>query len=95
MMSRLITPRNKIFKQRLYFMLEALIVFLIIFLFLLYPTYFLFLINESTKTIIPIVYHTIRALVIIIAIVLALVFSNFLLQSQKRKIILEEDINPS
>ncbi|TFG14868.1 MAG: CPBP family intramembrane metalloprotease, partial [Promethearchaeota archaeon] len=50
---------------------------------------------ESTKTIIPIVYHTIRALVIIIAIVLALVFSNFLLQSQKRKIILEEDINPS
>jgi len=94
-MSRLITPRNKIFKQRLYFMLETLIVFLIIFLFLLYPTYFLFLIDESTKTIIPIAYQIVRALVIIIAIVLALVFSNFLLQSQKRKIILEEDINPS
>ena len=94
-MRRIITPRNKIFKQRLYFLLEALIVFLVIFLCLLYPTYFLFLISESTKNVIPVVYHSIRALIIIVAVVLALVFSNFLLQSQKRKIILEEDINPS
>ena len=94
-MSRLITPRNKVFKQRLYFLLEVLIVFLVIFVCLLYPTYFLFLINESTKNIIPIVYYLLRALIIIVAIVLALVFSNFLLQSQKRKIILEEDVNPS
>lgn len=94
-MSRIITPRNKIFKQRLYFLLEALIVFLIIFLFLLYPTYFLFQITESTKIVIPLVYYFLRALIVIIAVVLALVFSNFLLQSQKRKIILEEDINPS
>jgi len=62
---------------------------------LLYPTYFLLIIDESTKNIISIVYYFLRALVIIIAIVLALIFSNFILQSQKRKIILKEDINPS
>ncbi|TFF89730.1 MAG: CPBP family intramembrane metalloprotease [Promethearchaeota archaeon] len=95
MMSRFITPRNKIFKQRLYFLLEALIIFLIVFLFLLYPTYFLFLIDESSKTIISITYYFLRAMIIIIAIVLGLILSNFILQSQKRKIILEEDVNPS
>lgn len=93
--SRFITPRNKIFKQRLYFLLEALIVFLITFVLLLYPTYFIYLINESNRVIISIVYNFVRALMIIIAIVLGLILSNFILQSQKRKIVLEEDVNPS
>ncbi len=94
-MSRDISPRNKILKQRLYFLLESLIIFLVIFLLLLYPSYFISLINETTKIFIPSIYYILRALIIIIAIVLALIFSNFLLQSQKRKIILKEDISPS
>jgi membrane protease YdiL (CAAX protease family) len=75
--------------------MEAIITFLVVFLLLLIPSYFLLFINETTKIIISSIYYVIRALVIIIAIVLALVFSNFILQSQKRKIILKEDISPS
>jgi len=94
-MRRFISPRKRIFKQRFYFLLEALVVFLTSFLLLLYPTLFILLITESTKILIPSVYYFLRALIIIVAIVLALIFSNYILQSQKKKLILKEDINPS
>ncbi len=94
-MRRRLNTRKRIFKERFYFFAEVLVVFLTTFILLLYPTLFTLLINDTNKSIISPIYYLLRALVIIIAIVLALIFSNYIFQSQKRKIILKEDINPS
>ncbi|MFX1498410.1 MAG: lysostaphin resistance A-like protein [Promethearchaeota archaeon] len=94
-MTRIRSTANLIFKQRFYFLVEILIIFLGIFLFLLIPTYIPQLIVDENSPAYEPLYFLFRAFIILAAIPIFLIVSNFALQSQKRKLILKEDVSPS
>jgi len=91
-------PKNSlktIFVQRLYFFFEVLIIFLGIFIFMLIPAFLLPFLIDVNSVIFEPLFFILRAAIIIVAIPLFLYLSNFIMASQRKKLILDEDISPS
>jgi len=84
-----------IFIQRLYYLLEVLIIFIGIFIFMLIPTFLLPFFIDYKHIFFEPLFFILRVAMIIIAIPLFLYLSNYIMESQKKKLILEEDISPS
>ncbi len=87
--------KTQIIAERGRFLLEVLIIFLGIFLFSLIPWLLLPLFMSSESIFYGPLYYLLRALAIIIAIPLFLLFSNVILESPKRTEIIKEDRSPS
>jgi membrane protease YdiL (CAAX protease family) len=87
------TPLKTLFRQRLYFFFEVLIIFLGLFLFMLIPVYLVPAFLDQNSVYFEPVYYVVRAVCAIIAIIIFLYLSNFIMESQKQKVILEEDIS--
>jgi membrane protease YdiL (CAAX protease family) len=94
-MTRPKNPLKMIFRQRMYFLLEVLIVFIGILIFMLIPVYLIPLLIDVNSVLYEPVVYSVRAIVLILGVTIFLYFANFIMESQKRKIILEEDISPS
>jgi len=86
--------KKRLFTERLRFVLEVVIVFIGIFLFML-PSLLLPLFLNKTSIYYGPLYYFLRALGIIIAIPLFLFISNILLESQKKDLITEIDESPA
>ena len=69
--------------------------FMIVFLFLLVPFFLLPLIVEEGSVLYGVLFYVIRAILVFIGIPLLFPLSNVLFESQKRNIILEEDVSPA
>ncbi|TES93914.1 MAG: CPBP family intramembrane metalloprotease, partial [Promethearchaeota archaeon] len=94
-MGRRESPLKTILRQRFYFLFEVLIIFLGIFIFMLIPTFLLpFLINSSSVIFEPL-YYLVRAAVLVVAIPLFLYISYFIMEKQRKILILDVDISPS
>jgi len=89
------TPLKMILRQRFYFLFEVLIIFLGIFIFMLIPTFLLPSLIDSNSVIFEPLYNYLRALILIAAIPLCLYLANFVMEKQRKKLILKEDISPS
>ena len=88
-------PLKKILRQRLYFLLEVLIIFLGIFIFMLIPTFLLPFLIDVNSVIFDPLYYVLRAVIPLTAIPLFLYLSTFIMEKQRKKLILKEDISPS
>jgi len=88
-------PLKTIFMQRLYYFFEVLIIFLGIFIFMLIPAFLLPFFIDFKSVIFEPLFFILRAVIIIVAIPLFLFLSNFIMVSQRKKLILEEDISHS
>jgi len=88
------SPIKTIFRQRIYFLSEILIVLLGIVLFLLIPLSLnLFIgLNNLAK---GLLYYLIKALLLVLAIPILFYVSNFALESRRKTIILSGDISPT
>ena len=84
-----------ILRQRVYFLFEVLIIFLGIFIFMLIPTYLLPFLIDVNSVIFEPLYYFLRAVIPITAIPLFLYLATFIMEKQRKKLILEEDISPS
>jgi len=94
-MRRTETPLKIILRQRLYYLFEVLVIFLGIFIFMLIPNILLpFLIDQNSVVFEPF-YYLLRAVIPIIAIPLFLYLATFIMEKQRKKFILDEDISPS
>ncbi|NHJ23321.1 MAG: CPBP family intramembrane metalloprotease [Candidatus Lokiarchaeota archaeon] len=89
------SPLKTLFKERVYFLFEVLIIFLGLFIFMLIPVYLVPVLIEPSSVLFEPVYYIVRAVSAIIAIIIFLYLSNFIMESQKRKVILNEDIVPA
>ena len=89
------STRSQIIKVRLLFFAEVFIVFLGIFFLMLIPRILLPLILAESSLYYEPVFYLLRAVIIVVAIPLALFISSIALESQKKGVILEEDISPS
>lgn len=91
-MRRYENPLKTILKQRIYFLLEVLIIFLGIFIFRIIPSSLTYIID-------PVIFeplqYLLRVVVILTAIPLFLYLATFLMEKQRKKLILKEDISPS
>ena len=94
-MRRTETPLKIILRQRFYFLFEVLIIFLGIFIFMLIPTFLLPFLIDYNSVIFEPLYYLLRAVVLITAIPLFLHLSTFIMEKQRKKLILKEDISPS
>jgi len=92
---RLESPLKTIIRQRFYYLFEILIIFLGIFIFMLIPTFLLPFLIESTSVIFEPLYYLVRATIIVVAIPLFLYISYFIMEKQRKILILDEDISPS
>jgi len=89
------TPLRTIIMQRFYYLFEVLIIFLGIFIFMLIPALLLpFLVDVSAVIFEPL-YYLIKAAIVVVAIPLFLYLSNYIMEKQRKSLILEEDISPS
>ncbi|MFW9947078.1 MAG: CPBP family intramembrane glutamic endopeptidase [Candidatus Odinarchaeota archaeon] len=84
-----------IFKQRAYFFLEVLTIYLGIFIFFLVLLIVPNLIVDTTSIAYSPLYFLVRALLIVAAIPTFLFVSNFAFEPQKKELILKEDISSS
>jgi len=92
------SPLKTIMRQRFYFLFEVLIIFLGIFIFMLIPTFllpFLVDVNAINDVTYERLYNIMRAVIMVVAIPLFLYLSNFIMEKQRKTLILEEDISPS
>lgn len=87
--------RKKILRDRFRFFIEVVLVFIGIFLFTLFPQLLLTDLIDQESVFFGPLYFLLRALGIFIAIPVFLLLTNFILEWQKREVILEEDINPA
>ena len=94
-MRRPITPLKTIMKQRFYYFFEVLIIFLGIFIFMLIPTYLLPFFVDVRADLFEPLYNLVRAAVIVVAIPIFLYLANFIMEKQRKSLILDEDISPS
>lgn len=88
-------PLKTIFNQRIHYFFEVLIIFLGIFIFMLIPAVLLPLLIDSSSIIFEPLFFVLRVVIIIVAIPLFLYLSNIIMPSQRKELILEEDISPS
>ncbi len=84
-----------IIRERFRFVAEVLLVFIGIFLFLLIPRVLFPIFVDEKNVLFGPIYYFLRALAILIAIPVFLFISNIVFESQKRNIILEEDLTPA
>lgn len=84
-----------IIRERFRFVAEVLLVFIGIFLFLLIPRVLFPIFVDEKNVLFGPIYYLLRALAILIAIPVFLFISNIVFESQKRNIILEEDLTPA
>jgi len=92
------SPLKTIMRQRFYFLFEVLIIFLGIFIFMLIPTFllpFLVDVNAINDVTYERLYNIMRAVIMVVAIPLFLYLSNFIMEKQRKSLILDEDITPS
>ena len=82
-------------KERFRFVAEVFLVFLGIFLFLLIPRVLYPIFIDKKNVLFGPIYYLLRALAILIAIPVFLFISNIVFESQKKNIILEEDLTPA
>ncbi|MBD3197040.1 MAG: CPBP family intramembrane metalloprotease [Candidatus Lokiarchaeota archaeon] len=88
-------PLKAMIKQRFLFFVEVILVFIGIFLFSLIPRLLLPTFLDTSSFFYGPLYFLLRAIAIILAIPLFLLVTNFVIESQKREIIIQEDTNPS
>jgi membrane protease YdiL (CAAX protease family) len=84
-----------IIRERFRFVAEVLLIFIGIFLFLLIPRVLFPIFVDEKNVLFGPIYYLLRALAILIAIPVFLFISNIVFESQKRNIILEEDLTPA
>ncbi len=94
-MGRRESPLKTILRQRFYFLFEALIIFLGIFIFMLIPTFLLPFLIDSSSVIFEPLYYLVKAIIIVVAIPLFLYISYFIMEKQRKILILDVDISPS
>ena len=94
-MGRRESPLKTILKQRFYFLFEVLIIFLGIFIFMLIPTFLLPFLIDSSSVIFEPLYYLVKATIIVVAIPLFLYISYFIMEKQRKILILDVDISPS
>ncbi|MFX1409339.1 MAG: CPBP family intramembrane glutamic endopeptidase [Promethearchaeota archaeon] len=96
-MGKLIYKKKKIIlKERFRFLfIEVIWFFIVIFGFLFLSISLLDLIFDDNSVLYGILFYFERAILILLAVPVAFFISKFLSESQKREIILEEDISPS
>ncbi|MBY9010835.1 MAG: CPBP family intramembrane metalloprotease [Candidatus Lokiarchaeota archaeon] len=94
-MGRLESPLQTILKQRFYFLFEVLIIFIGIFLFMLIPSFLLPFLIDSKSVIFEPLYYLLRAVILIATIPLFLYLATLVMEKQRKKLILKEDISPS
>lgn len=88
-------PSKKILRDRFRFFIEVILVFLGIFLFTFIPSLLFQDLIIENPILFGVLSFVLRAIGIIIAIPVFLLLTNFILEWQKREVILEEDINPA
>lgn len=88
-------PLKTILRQRFYYLLEVLIIFLGIFIFMLIPSILLPFLIDSNSLVFEPLYYLLRAVIPIISIPLFLYLATFIMEKQRKKLILEVDISPS
>jgi membrane protease YdiL (CAAX protease family) len=88
-------PLKTILRQRFYYLLEVLIIFLGIFIFMLIPSILLPFLIDSNSLVFEPLYYLLRAVVLITAIPLFLYLSTYIMEKQRKKLIVKEDISPS
>ncbi len=89
------SPLKTIIKQRFYFLFEVLTIFLGIFIFTIILVPLLSFIIYENDILYERLYNLVRAAIIVVAIPIFLYLSNFLMEKQRKLMILEEDISPS
>ncbi|MFX0134259.1 MAG: CPBP family intramembrane glutamic endopeptidase [Candidatus Hodarchaeota archaeon] len=82
-------------KRMRFFYQEVVWGFILVFLFLLIPVYVLPLIVDVNNPLYSIIFYSLRAIFVFIGIPLIFPLSNLIFESQKRNLILEEDISPA
>ena len=78
-----------------FFLYEVAFVFIFVFLLLIVPVFSIPLIVEEGSILYGITFYLIRAIMVFIGIPLILYLTNLIFESQKRKVIISEDISPS
>jgi membrane protease YdiL (CAAX protease family) len=89
------SPLKIILRQRFYYLFEVLIIFLGIFIFMLIPTFLLPAFFSTEDMIFEPLYYYLRAIILIAVIPLFLYLATFLMEKQRSKLIIKQDISPS
>jgi len=84
-----------IMQQRFYYLFEVLVIFLGIFIFMLIPTFLLPILIDVNDVWFEPLYNLLRAAIMIVVVPLFLYLANFLMEKQRKSLILDEDISPS
>ncbi|MHA2120076.1 MAG: CPBP family intramembrane glutamic endopeptidase [Promethearchaeota archaeon] len=88
--------KKRIAKVRFtFFIYEVALVFVFIFLLLIIPVFLVPLIVEEGSILYGILFYLMRAIMVFIGIPLLIYLTNLIFESQKRKVIITEDISPS
>lgn len=82
-------------KRMRFFYQEVMWGFILVFLFLLIPTFLVPLIVDVKSPFYGILFYSIRAIFVFIGIPLMFPLSNLIFESQKRNLILEQDVSPA
>ncbi|MFX1600000.1 MAG: lysostaphin resistance A-like protein, partial [Promethearchaeota archaeon] len=96
-MGKLVQNRKKeIAKDRFRFFYQEIVWgFIIVFVLLLIPTFLIPLIIDTGSPLYGLIFYLLRAIFVFVAIPLIFPLSNLIFESQKRKVIIEEDVSPS
>ncbi len=87
--------KKKIAKVRfIFFLYEVALVFVFLFVFLLVPLFLVPFFSAGNPILYGILFYGLRAIIIFLGIPLILYLTNLLYESQKRKVIIDEDISP-
>lgn len=89
------SPAKRMAIRRIRFFLEVAIVFLGIFLFMLIPRFLLIFLLDDSNVLFGPIYFVLRALIVVLAIPIFLLVADIILESQKKELIIEEDISPA
>ena len=96
MVSRVYYGKKKIAVDRLrFFIYEVAIMFIFVFLLLIIPIFVVPLLINKESVLYGILFYGLRAIFVFIGIPLTLYLSNLIFESQKKQIIIDEDITPS
>ncbi|MFX1487550.1 MAG: lysostaphin resistance A-like protein [Promethearchaeota archaeon] len=88
--------KKRIYKARFTFLFyEVAIVFLFLFLILIIPALLLPLITQTGSIPYGVLFYALRAILVFLGIPLILYLTNLIFESQKKKVIIAEDISPS
>lgn len=88
--------KKRIYKARFTFLIyEIAIVFIFLFLILIIPTSLVPLVAEIGSLLYGVLFYVIRAILVFLGIPLILYLTNLIFESQKKKVIIDEDISPS